>query len=203
VVKSCREPEPGAIWIKRFNHEEHEGTRRWRGSLFVSFVSFVVKSCREPEPGAIWLKRFNHEEHEGTRRWLVYLFVFFVSFVVKSCREPEPGAIWLKRFNREAHEGTRRWLVYLVRGPFWTATLWLATGAFRKFDPLAHFSLLLFVGETSSVHICDWAHRLLYTRSETEFRSTPGLNPTPSRFVPLWPFAVPLNQQEHGGQYVP
>jgi hypothetical protein len=73
VVKSCLEPESGPIWLKRRNREEHEKTRRWRGSLFVFFVSFVVKSCREPEPGAIWLKRFNREAHEGTRRWLVYL----------------------------------------------------------------------------------------------------------------------------------
>ncbi len=53
VVKSCLEPEPGAIWLKRNNHEEHEGTRRWLGSIFVFFVFFVVKSCREPEPGVI------------------------------------------------------------------------------------------------------------------------------------------------------
>ena len=53
VVRSCREPEPGAIWLRRINHEEHEGTRRWRGSLFVFFVSFVVKIGFEPEPGGI------------------------------------------------------------------------------------------------------------------------------------------------------
>jgi hypothetical protein len=50
VVKSCREPEPGAIWLKRFNHEEHEETRRWLVDLF---VSFVVKIGFEPEPGGI------------------------------------------------------------------------------------------------------------------------------------------------------
>jgi HEPN domain-containing protein len=90
--------------LKRFNHEEHEGARRWLVFLSVSSVSFVLKSCLEPEPGTIWLKRINHEEHEGARRWLVFLSVSFVSFVVKSCLEPEPGAIWLKRVNHEEHE---------------------------------------------------------------------------------------------------
>jgi hypothetical protein len=50
VVKSCLEPEPGAIWLRRFNHEEHEGTRRWLGSIC---VSFVVKIGFEPEPRVI------------------------------------------------------------------------------------------------------------------------------------------------------
>jgi len=52
-VKSCLEPETSPIWPKKVNHEEHEGTRRWRGSIFVFFVSFVVKAGFEPEPGVI------------------------------------------------------------------------------------------------------------------------------------------------------
>ncbi len=88
VVKDVLEPEPSAIWLQRFNHEEHEGARRWLVFLSVSSVSFVLKSCLEPEPGTIWLKKINHEEHEGARRWLVFLSVSFVSFVVKDVLEP-------------------------------------------------------------------------------------------------------------------